>query len=214
MLDVGCGDGALGQALMQETRCVVVGVTHSESEAEQARRTLDHVEVADLNTFDPIALGRFDCIVCSHVLEHLLAPEQFLRRLRACLAAGGTLVIALPNVLHWRQRVEFMRGRFRYADGGLMDHTHYRFFDWQTSQLLVSGAGFRVVKRFADGGLPLSRWLGPQLGPAIDRCAVRRFPGLFGFQFVFSCGAVSEVSLSDTDPVPAAASELASTIFR
>jgi hypothetical protein len=42
-------------------------------------------------------------------------------RLRAALVDGGTLIIALPNVLHWRQRLTFLRGTFRYTPGGIMD---------------------------------------------------------------------------------------------
>jgi SAM-dependent methyltransferase len=184
LLDVGCGGGAFGAAVRACMPCSVVGVTHSAAEADVARPLLDHVEVGDLNTFDPAVLGTFDCVVCSHVLEHLLAPDQVLVRLRSCLAPGGCLLVALPNVLYWKQRMQFMRGRFRYTNGGLMDNTHYRFFDWDSSQRLVRDAGYVMDEAAADGGFPLSRLFGEQLGSAIDRCAVSRYPGLFGFQFI------------------------------
>lgn len=192
LLDVGCGGGAFGAAVKARlASCAVTGVTYSEAEARLASQSLDHVAVADLNQFDPTPLGQFDCIVCSHVLEHLLQPQQVLSRLRACLNPGGHLVVALPNALFWKQRLQFLRGHFRYTDGGLMDRTHLRFFDWDTAEQLVREAGFVAVSRHADGGLPLSRLLGPVLGPAIDRWALARFPGLFGFQFVLSCEAVA-----------------------
>ncbi len=189
VLDVGCGGGAFGAAVKHRTPCTVVGVTYAQAEAQVARQQLDRVDVADLNNFDPSVLGEFDCIVCSHVLEHLHAPQQVLSRLRACLRPGGRLVVALPNVLFWKQRFQFMRGHFRYTDGGLMDRTHVRFFDWHSAEQLVREAGFQVLERNADGGFPLSRWCGPTLGRAIDRWALGRFPGLFGFQFVLSCEA-------------------------
>jgi SAM-dependent methyltransferase len=189
LLDVGCGGGVFGAAVKAAMPCTVVGVTYSEAEAGHARRGLDRVVVADLNDFDPTPLGEFDCIVCSHVLEHLQAPQQVLQRLRACLQPGGRLVVALPNVLFWKQRLQFLAGRFRYTDGGLMDRTHVRFFDWQGADELVRDAGFAVVTRQADGGFPLSRRLGARLSAVIDRWALRRFPGLFGFQFVLCCEA-------------------------
>lgn len=187
LLDVGCGGGVFGAAVKSARACAVVGVTYSEAEAVQARERLDRVVVADLNDFEPAGLGTFDCIVCSHVLEHLHDPQQVLSRLRACLAPGGVLLVALPNVLFWKQRLEFLRGRFRYTEGGLMDRTHVRFFDWHSADQLVRDAGFEVIERVADGVFPLSRLFGSALAARINRAALRRFPGLFGVQFVLRC---------------------------
>lgn len=185
VLDVGCGTGALGRELKRRGgACEVFGVTHSEEEATEARRHLDGVLVRDLNEFDPREAGRFDCVVCSHVLEHLYRPERLLEALRDALAPGGRLVVALPNTLHWRQRTEFARGRFRYTDGGLMDATHYRFYDWTTARALLAESGFALEEARADGSFPLSR-LVPVLGRALDRAALRVSPGLFGAQFIF-----------------------------
>jgi SAM-dependent methyltransferase len=188
VLDLGCGTGAFGARLKQDQECEVIGVTYSEAEAVTARDTLDTVLVDDLNDFQPDGLGQFDCIVCSHVLEHLYEPLDLLRRVRGSLAPGGVLVVALPNVLNWKQRVQFLRGRFRYTDGGLMDRTHFRFFDWQTAAQLVEGAGFQITGRQADGFMPLPglrRVLG-RAAVRLDRIAARLLPGFFGYQFVFT----------------------------
>lgn len=187
LLDVGCGGGVFGAAVKAALSCEVVGVTYSEAEAQQARRRLDRVEVADLNQFEPAALGRFDCIVCSHVLEHLHDPQQVLVRLRDCMAPGAVLLVALPNALFWRQRLQFLRGRFRYTDGGLMDRTHLRFFDWDSARDLVRGAGLALRERAADGAVPMSRRLGARASRAVDAAGLAHFPGLFGFQFVLCC---------------------------
>ena len=182
ILDLGCGNGALGRVLKRIRSVAVVGVTYFEDEAREAA-DLDQVIVGDLNNLDLTELGQFDCIVCSHVLEHLYHPEQVLRRVRERLKPTGTLIIGLPNVLFWKQRLQFLLGRFRYTQGGLMDETHFRFYDWSTAVNLVRDSGYRVVAAKADGGFPLSRFI-PFLGKRLDRVAVRNFPGLFGFQFV------------------------------
>ena len=194
LLDIGCGGGVFGAAVKAAMPCRVVGVTYSEAEAHQARQRIDQVEVADLNGYEPGALGKFDCIVCSHVLEHLLHPGQVLARLRACLQPGGSLIVALPNVLFWKQRLEFLLGRFEYTEGGLMDRTHVRFFDWDSAQRLIRDAGFVVRESSADGCVPLSRRFGATLSKSIDRTGLARLPGVFGFQFVFRCEAVASVS--------------------
>jgi SAM-dependent methyltransferase len=191
LLDVGCGGGVFGAAAKAERGCEVVGITYSEAEAAQARERLDRVEVADLDDYDPRTLGRFDCIVCSHVLEHLRQPEVLLARLRDCLAQGGILLVALPNALFWKQRLAFLRGRFRYTDGGLMDRTHVRFFDWDSADELLRQSGYRVLERQADGGFPGSRHLGGGLAPRLDGRALASWPGLFGFQFVLRCDAAA-----------------------
>lgn len=184
LLDIGCGGGVFGAAVKSVLSCSVAGVTHSDAEAGLARQQLDRVEVADLNRFDPAGLGRFDCIVCSHVLEHLLDPQQVLSNLRGCLEPAGTLVVALPNVLFWKQRAQFLRGRFRYTEGGLMDRTHVRFFDWESAASLVRESGFEVIERTADGIFPLSWVTGQRLSKWINQRALSVLPGMFGVQFV------------------------------
>lgn len=184
ILDVGCGTGALGKALKARGECCVVGVTHSSEEAREARAVLDEVRVADLNQFHPDPGETFDCLICSHVLEHLVEPAEVLRRLKESCRPAGRLVVALPNVLQWRQRLAFLGGRFEYADGGLMDRTHLRFYDWRTARALIEGAGYRVEEAAADGTFPASRFV-PGLGRLLDRCSIALWPGLFGVQFLF-----------------------------
>jgi SAM-dependent methyltransferase len=186
VLDVGCGTGALGRVVKERLGCELVGLTHTEAEAELAAVHLDRVLVCDLNDFEPGGLGKFDCVICSHVLEHLYRPERLLGQLKGSLAPGGVLIVALPNVLHWRQRLEFLRGNFRYEDGGLMDRTHYRFYDWETARALLNEGGYSVVGAEACGGFPLSRYASA-LGRRLDRAALRMSPGMFGTQFVFVC---------------------------
>ncbi len=183
ILDVGCGDGTLARAIRAEWPAKVSGITHSAEEAGRARAVLESVWVTDLNRFEGEGLGRFDCVVCSHVLEHLVDPWQLLRLLRRHLNPGGTLLVALPNLLFWRNRLALLAGRFRYTEGGLMDQTHCKFFDWQTAAELVEQAGFTAVERVADGAWPGSHFLGPLRAP-LDSLALRAAPGLFGWQFV------------------------------
>ena len=185
LLDVGCGTGALGARLKEQLGCIVEGITYSPDEDALARERLDRVWLWDLSTWGPVGLGEFECIVCSHVLEHLTEPRALLRSLAHHLAPGGTLLVALPNVLYWRQRFNFLRGQFRYEGGGLMDRTHYRFFDWNTARELLTQADYEILDAKACGAFPGSRLLGAG-GRLLDLGALRAFPGLFGTQFVLS----------------------------
>ena len=187
LLDLGCGNGVLGKYIQERWQAAVTGITYSETEAALARTNLDTVITADLNTFDFAELGQFDCIICSHVLEHLYEPEAVLRKLKGNLSETGTLIVALPNVLFYRQRLEFLKGHFRYTEGGgLMDSTHFRFFDWHTAQEMVQKAGFQIRSAASLGSFPLPvfRKIAPSLARKIDNWATKAYPGTFGWQFV------------------------------
>jgi len=197
-LDLGCGAGNLGAAIKEQRGGEVVGVTFSEPEAELAAKRLDRVLVADLDDFvPPKDLGTFDVVICSHVLEHLREPSRLLRVLRPCLGAHGVLVVALPNILYWKQRALMLRGHFKYTGGGLMDSTHLRFFDWDAACSLLTESGYELCEPRATGHLPLPvvRGLLPaKCAKWIDGFATKRFPGLFGVQFVLIGRPIAQAS--------------------
>lgn len=188
ILDVGCGNGAFGAALKARQQVTVDGITYSDIEAKQAALHLDRVYTGDLNRFDFTQLSRqYECIVCSHVLEHLAEPWLQVKALVSLLAPNGVMIIAVPNLLFFKQRWRLLRGQFKYSlDGGLMDITHLRFFDWQSVELLYRNADLMVVNKTAFGMFPqpLFRKLFPGLCQSVDRLMVRLFPGLFGLQFI------------------------------
>jgi 2-polyprenyl-3-methyl-5-hydroxy-6-metoxy-1,4-benzoquinol methylase len=189
ILDVGCGTGELGGVVKSLKQCFITGLTLNPLEAELAKGRLDEVFLVDLNCIQCEDLGKYDCIICCHVLEHLYEPLPILRSLvKNCLTSDGTIIVALPNIVHWKSRLNLLMGRFRYADGGVMDRTHFRFFDWRTAAELVQGAGLQIETSFADGILPFSRLFGPY-SSQINRHACTIWPGLFGWQFVFTAKA-------------------------
>lgn len=196
ILDVGCGSGELGGVVKNLNQCFITGLTLNPLEAELAREKLDEVFLADLNCIQLENIGKYDCIICSHVLEHLYEPLSMLRELvKNCLAPDGTVIVALPNIVHWKSRLNLMMGRFRYTDGGVMDRTHLRFFDWSTAADLVQNAGLQIETKFADGIVPFSRVFGPFSGK-INEHACTISPGLFGWQFVFTAKASGKIDPS------------------
>ena len=187
ILDIGCGSGNLGQAIKQKKiTCEVFGITYSEDEANLASQCLDQVIVADINQLEPYILGEFDCIICSHILEHLYNPEKLLIALHNNLSKEGKLIVALPNVLFFKQRWEFIKGNFKYTDGGLMDKTHFRFYDWETAYQLLIQTNWNVTQRIADVHfpLPLIRKFVSPLEPKLKQLVADKFPSLFATQFI------------------------------
>ena len=146
--EFGCGAGAMTRA-MAEIGCKVVGVEIDPVAAERARAHADQVVVGDLVTMDlgaELGEGRFDVLVFGDVLEHLPDPLAALRATRSLLRPGGHIVLSVPNVAHGDVRLALLAGRFDYAELGLLDRTHLRFFTWDTLRTLVHDAGFVAVE--------------------------------------------------------------------
>src|SRR5437016_12769572 len=94
----------------------------------------------------PALDGAFDAIVYGDVLEHLHDPARVLAALNRGLAPGGQAVISVPNVAHLWVRLSLAAGRFEYADRGILDRTHLRFFTRRSLGALLTGAGLRVER--------------------------------------------------------------------
>jgi SAM-dependent methyltransferase len=132
VLELGCGTGATLAWLKQGGRVQqTVGIEIYPAAAERARASLDRVICQDFEKGGvPDDLGRFDLILCLDVLEHLVDPWKTVDRLvRDHLAPGATILVSVPNVRHHSVLLPLvLRGRWDYADAGLLDRTHLRFF--------------------------------------------------------------------------------------
>lgn len=94
-VDVGCGSGETVK-LAQQLGWEAMGleVDPAAVQAAQAER-LNIIE----GTYEQLDNYRnqFDCVMCSHVLEHVHNPRELLEKLRASLREGGVLLLSLPN---------------------------------------------------------------------------------------------------------------------
>ena len=147
VLELGCGAGGTGRAALQAGKAGrYVGLELSATAAEAARRHLTEVLVGDVESLDLTRLhGQFDALIISEVLEHLTDPWKTLRRLGECLSPGGRVYASSPNVAHWKVIRGLINGRFEYAEKGVMDRTHLRWFTPQSYRRLFEEAGFEVL---------------------------------------------------------------------
>lgn len=191
VLDVGCATGYLAAELARRG-CRVTGVEADPVVAERARAHCEAVVVgdieADVTRSALAALAPFDVVLCGDVLEHLRDPWSALRALAGLAVPGGRVALSVPNVAHWTGRRAMARGRFEYAEHGLFDRTHLRFFTRASARDLAQRAGLRVLEeRFAPAPVPMQARL-PALR-ALERAAVRVRPALFALQVILVCEA-------------------------
>jgi SAM-dependent methyltransferase len=131
--------------------------------------------------------ANYDVVLASHVLEHLRQPDVLLRDIRRILGAGR-LIVAIPNVLFYKNRAALARGRVEYQDAGLMDKTHYKWYTFDSCARLLEANGFRIERRVADGSGPLGpirKILPLRASERFDQLCCRLIPGLFGYQLIF-----------------------------
>lgn len=89
----------------------------------------------------------FDRILALDILEHLENPSKVLQDSRQLLTARGRLIISVPNSVNLTVRLMVLFGKFRYADRGILDWSHLRFFTAKTIRALLEEHGYRVTAR-------------------------------------------------------------------
>lgn len=149
ILEVGCSSGYVGATLVAKGHRVT-GVEVDPDAAEAARAVLHEVHTGDSEGFFAAHPDRrYDVILLGDVLEHMADPATTLRHCVAHLADGGRVGISLPCVTHGSVRAMLLEGRWDYADYGLLDRTHLRFFSHKGMVELLSAANLEIARLHA-----------------------------------------------------------------
>jgi SAM-dependent methyltransferase len=149
ILEVGCSAGYVGATFVAKGHRVT-GVEPDPAAAEAARNVLQEVHCEGIAEFLQRApTGQYDAILFGDVLEHLPDPAETLRRCTPLLAPGGVVAISLPCGTHGSIRAMLLEGRWDYADYGLLDRTHLRFFSRTGVQELFAAAGMQITRMLA-----------------------------------------------------------------
>jgi predicted TPR repeat methyltransferase len=191
VLDLGFGTGRFAERIRPACR-YLAGVELDAGAAAEGARFFDHPVTGDI--FEGISgpwKAPFDVIVAGDVLEHLPRPGDLLTALKPLLKSDGALLVSLPNVANVTVRASLLAGRFPYADRGILDRTHLRFYTRASARALLEDSGFRIAWETATA-MPVELAvpaLGrpPLAGPvrAGTRLFAHAWPTLFGYQFVF-----------------------------
>ncbi|MFL5780721.1 MAG: class I SAM-dependent methyltransferase [Thermoleophilaceae bacterium] len=188
VLDVGCAIGYLAEQLTTRG-CTVIGFERHRPSAAAAEAHCEQVIVGDIEAeADRVRIeGSFDVVLLGDVLEHLVDPWDTLRFVGSVLSKSGVVVASIPNVASWPVRLALLRGSFDYANVGLMDRTHLRWFTRASARELARTAGFEVEReRFSPIEVPpgrLRRAL-PRVTDVAVKTILRIWPELMAQQFI------------------------------
>lgn len=188
VLDIGCGNGYLGEILAARGYRVT-GVDRPGTGAPGFPERVELVE-GDLDFGMPPVGGPFAFVLCADILEHLRDPLKLLREIRPLLENDGRLVASLPNSANIYVRLNVLLGRLPQHDRGLFDRTHLHFYAWTGWVGLLAGAGLRIEKVMPTGipfGLAFPRWeesLAIRMLERLSYDLARFWKTLFAYQFV------------------------------
>lgn len=170
ILEVGCARGGTGALALAEGKCGhYAGIELDPASAEAARAHLSEVHVGNVETMElPFEPGRFDALIVSEVLEHLVDPWAAVARLAPLVRPGGLVFASSPNVSHYSVIANLIRGRWELTDRGTMDRTHLRWFTPDLYAGIFRQAGFEIeqirpVTPFAPRTRALDRLTGGRL---------------------------------------------------
>jgi SAM-dependent methyltransferase len=146
MLEVGCNAG-YGLEAFKSSGWDVTG-------CEQNIVTLNYARVRlrsrIIQTLDQLEVGeRFDLILLSHVLEHVVEPISFLRLLAKHLTSDGLVYILVPNYGSL-----FVRYLFRNTWSGFIPLQHVWYFDPVSLETLLTLSGFSLLSVKTSGFMP------------------------------------------------------------
>ena len=179
VLDIGCHTGILGEVLKVRNNAKVVGVDTDAAALAIARTRLKDALRIDIeeNGWEDVLIQQgwknFDVLLFGDVLEHTRHPDTILNAARKLLKPGGRIVVSIPNVANLRVRLGLLFGNFTYADSGILDRTHLRFFTRATGKQLIEDCGYTIVESTV-AGYSLPHWL------------IKRFSGLLAVQLVYA----------------------------
>lgn len=88
----------------------------------------------------------YDYILMGDILEHLIHPEELLKKIKSWLSPKGYIITSIPNILHFSAILPILQGSFAYSDAGVLDRTHVRFFTLYNSVKLLEDSGYKITE--------------------------------------------------------------------
>lgn len=157
VLDLGCGNGAFTNMLkslgFEITGCDVSSTGISLAQTQFPRIPFFHYDIT--NQLPAEHIGRYDAVVSTEVIEHLLLPRALVRSALSALRPGGLFVISTPFHGYWKNLALALTNSFDEHWHPCRDFGHVKFFSKKTLLGLVQEQGFQTQEFRLVGRIPL-----------------------------------------------------------
>jgi ubiquinone/menaquinone biosynthesis C-methylase UbiE len=138
LLEFGCSQGHLLDAVKGDKQIVATGIDLSGAELEYAKKKELNVLSGTLQSLK-LPDESFDAIVAIHVIEHLYSPVDTLAEMNRILSPGGILFSIVPCVAHIKARLAGIKWKYYTPPA------HLWFFSPKTFSLLLQKTGFTSI---------------------------------------------------------------------
>jgi len=166
ILDVGCANCWTTQ-MFDNTKVEHFGIDISDNALKRAEEKGVIAKKANLDS-DPIPFEDkfFDLVLCADIIEHTLYPENVLREAKRVLKKGGSLIVVVPNIVSWFNRILVLFGFYPWSvesTGALelkdvflhINDGHLRTYTKKSIDALLKIVGFEV-QRYLGASLNVS----------------------------------------------------------
>ncbi|WP_164919036.1 class I SAM-dependent methyltransferase [Caproiciproducens sp. NJN-50] len=182
VLELGCYSGIMTNYMKNQLGCKVY-VCEIDSQALQfARQFAQDSWEGDIETLEwtqKFKDVKFDCAIFADVLEHLKDPAKVLKAAGNLLKDDGSILISVPNVAHNSVIYGLLHNQFQYAEYGLLDQTHLRFYTYFSLKKMCAEAGFTPVTEDA-----INEYFRPPFADQLPESYLNQDFGNI-FQFIF-----------------------------
>ena len=200
VLELGSSSGYFTHFLKEERMAIIDIVELDRECAERAACYARDSYVGDIEKGrwkDVYAGRRYDVILFADVLEHLRDPWSVLKEIAQFLKKDGRLILSVPNIAHAQILSSLYNDDFSYAQVGILDKTHLRFFTEQTVRQMVEDCGFQVRDLIPVNAKILPEGCGTLWNrsdvPAKLKAMLSSKPNAHAVQFVLCCAQKSSV---------------------
>jgi len=164
VLDIGCGDGFLGNKIKRSVNCEIYGTDISESALKQARSKGLKTKQTNSEKL-PFKDNTFDLVVAGEIIEHLVDPDLFLQEINRVLKPNKYLILTTPNLAAWYNRGLLLIGiqpyftevstkdkrigrEILYSKNtkDIKPSGHLRLFTYKSIINLISMYNFKIIK--------------------------------------------------------------------
>lgn len=146
VLDIGCFVGILSERIMKQGDKEVVGMDRLAKALEVANARGIQTILADLDeAVIDFPDNHFDCVVVGEVLDYVFDPDAVIEEICRVLKPGGKLIITVPNLASFGNRLLVMLGLHPYGQevrprqGG-----YWRYFTFATLRALLHDHRFSI----------------------------------------------------------------------
>jgi 2-polyprenyl-3-methyl-5-hydroxy-6-metoxy-1,4-benzoquinol methylase len=156
LFDLGCGNGAV-TAYCKNLGYRVRGIDASVDGIEQARRAHPDIPFDQASAYEDLVgvYGQFDVILSLEVVEHLYSPRQYAATLYNLCKVDGVAIVSTPYHGYWKNLALALSGKLDTHFTALWDYGHIKFWSVKTLGILLTEAGFRDLRFYRVGRLPL-----------------------------------------------------------